>query len=368
MGIYQDKWLYSIRVAIQFNTTDGDLDYNQYAIATNGHHYYVRTKPKEEAGWDTVEPTFDITGKTKVTYKTLTSNKEIVYDFFLSALGATEMWANSKPFIYGGGYVVKVVGNLIDYNSMGTTKNAPQPLRTEIVSILPPPEPLDSEFRHHSIAFDANYGSTFGSAVTSISWSHTCAGSNLVLVIAGGHLKNNESSPAITTATYNGDSVTKVKEQYSGNYYGAAVLCMVAPDTGGSYTVQVNFNAATSCAYGSTSVTGAAQTGQPDASNGAGSTSADNPSVTVTTILDNCWVFAGMLAPGPMSCNNTQRYHVWAACFSDTNGPKTPAGAQVMSWTGSTAGLGYAIAGLSISPDIPVKIPHTRYYPHILAH
>jgi len=356
--LYTNKWLCSYET-LAFNTADGDLNVTQYALTEDGKGYYVRTKPKTEAQFDRVDLTYDISGLTKVNIV----KTKAYYDEFLTAVGATWLWPLDSP--YSGfdpsqlpsGSVARIPSTANKYNGLRYTPNYPQPTRTEEVSVLPPPEPIPPMPAHGSIALDATSNSGLKSSVSSYSWSHTCSGADRLLVF-GQSYNDGVSYYSITNLTYNGVSLTQAQSNEGGDslgiFLGACVYFLIAPDTG-SHTVSVTLNAVVYKVKGGVvSYTGAKQSGQPDAHAGASGNSA-TISVNVTTVLDNCWVFDAAEGSHAITCGNTQRWNVTQAggyCGggADTNGPKTPAGSQTMSWTQST---GYwCISAASFAPVV----------------
>lgn len=57
-----------------------------------------------------------------------------------------------------------------------------------------------------AIAFDATTTSSLGSAVTSITFSHTCTGSNRILFVCTA----NNGGANVTGVTYNGVAMTNI--------------------------------------------------------------------------------------------------------------------------------------------------------------
>jgi hypothetical protein len=357
---YQNKWIVSYETLL-FNTVDGDLDIGQYALDGNNTGYYVRTKPKAEANfewvpkvdWKTGVP-YDISGLTKVNIK---PNSHAYYDEFLTAVGATALAKSpSTPLTdLPKDSIARVLSNAKDYDSLRTKPNAPQPSRTEVVEILPPDIPDIEKAIHSSIGFDATSNSGDKGSVSSYSWSHTCTGSNLLL--ACGVTIVNASDLTVTTVTYNSVALTPirsdVKQGANNYYYRSTILYLIAPATG-SNTVAVTLSGTAYYSVGGVvSYTGAKQSGQPDANNGANGTGTA-VSVDVTTVADNCWVFDTALGGYSFSaCGNTQRWNVAGyGAGADTNGPKTPPGAQTMSWTQSSS-YAWVISAASFAPIIP---------------
>lgn len=96
-------------------------------------------------------------------------------------------------------------------------------------------------------------------------WSHTCTGSNLVLVVTVTAYIYFPSS-----VTYNGDAMSLATSVYqaTGSEY-SSIYYLINPDVG-SHTVSIDFVSATYGQAGAVSFTGADQVSQPDV---AGTTS-----------------------------------------------------------------------------------------------
>jgi len=97
-----------------------------------------------------------------------------------------------------------------------------------------------------AVAFDSNAsGSTGGSS--SMSWDHTCIGSNLVLVVGIG---TNQATDVITGVTYNGVQLRKVGSAAFNGSRSVVQYALVAPAVG---THPVVVTASTSVAMGGVS-------------------------------------------------------------------------------------------------------------------
>jgi len=370
---YKNKWLCSYET-IYFDTPDNDIDIGQYALDKDGLGYYIRTRRKGESQfeWVPIEDEagvpYDVSGLILV--KTKPKNYTY-YDEFLTAQGATELWTPTSeyymvdPSQLPSGCVVRIQSEADKYKKLGTVPNEPQPSRTEIVEVLPPPEPTPDETTHHSIAFDAASNSGKQSNISSYTWSHTCTGANLLLAVGVGSRDPTFPYANLTGITYNAVAMSLARSDGTNTVAISSIYYLVAPDTGAN-TVSVSFS--TTCsdsAGGGLSYTGVKQTAQPDAVNGATGSGVvpQTPTVDLTTVADNSWVISVVttdanLTQYAMSCNNTQRWNIgsgytaYQSGGSDTNGPKTPAGAQTMSWTisGTTYSKVWAISAASFAP------------------
>ena len=331
---YKNKWVCSYET-LGFDTVDGDIDFGQYALDESGKGQYIRTKPKSEAQFDRVKLPYDVSELQEVQ---IIPNDHCYYDEFRDAKGKT----------------VRIQSNAKKYWDAAQIKDYPQPERIEMVEELPPPEPEPTLPEHHSIAYDATSNSGEKSSVSSYSWSHTCTGDNGLLVVGNSVQKYQDAVPTISSVTFNGDEVTAIRTDTTDDgsgYIRTDIRYRIAPDTGGSYTVAVTLSGTADGAIGGAiSYTGAAQSGQPDANNGAVG-SGSPATVSVTTVADNSWVIDIVAAwESPTASINTERWDVdYYGAGGDTNSPKTPAGAQTMSWTLSAGGL-WCISAASFAP------------------
>jgi hypothetical protein len=201
-----------------------------------------------------------------------------------------------------------------------------------------------------AIALDAT-SSSAGSAISSISWSHICTGSNLILVIGGGALDY-----YIGTSTYDGVMGTKVRDDGSASAK-SSIWYLLNPTTG-SHTVTIQYTASNRwITVGAISLSGINQSGQPDAQNGK-SASASSATTSVTTVANNSWVVSYIAIRGyNLTTTDTPRFIIWDTTYtmqggmSDPNSPITPAGSRIMqwSWTGT---YNYGLSVASFSPYV----------------
>lgn len=209
-----------------------------------------------------------------------------------------------------------------------------------------------------ALAFDAA-ASTDGGAVSSLTFSHTCSGNDRIIIV--GVAAGDDDGRTVSSVTYAGVNLTQVRAQRLQTSgipdKWVEMWYLVAPATGANNVV-VTLSGAVSnwVAAGSISLTGAAQTGQPDASNDAVGTST-TASVSVTTVADNCWVIDVVsyedLSPTlTVGAGQTERWIQNDASdlqgAGSTEGPKTPAGAVTMSWDGGNDD--WAMMAVSVAP------------------
>lgn len=185
-----------------------------------------------------------------------------------------------------------------------------------------------------AIAFDDASGDF--TTATSLTISHTCTGSNLVL---GGPSAVYDLGDAgddnVTGETYNAVALTRVNTSQTGNNRGYMYI-LVNPATGAhDYVISASES---SILFGSAqSYSGCSQTGQPNAQN-AQSAVATNLTVSVTTTADNCWLVSSTRnnqgGTSPVAgTNTTSRFDMSGFGAGDSNGANTPPGSFGQAWT-----------------------------------
>jgi hypothetical protein len=196
-----------------------------------------------------------------------------------------------------------------------------------------------------AIAYDnATDGGNNGGATNSLTFAHTCSGSDRILYVG---FAGDTSTDDITGVTYSGVSASLVgKIQNTSNRW--AYLYRLVGPASGSNNVVISCTATHYLIGCATSYTGAAQSGQPDA-NTTNSASANSLTTSVTTIADNCWAvmmghsgFTG--SPLTAGANTTRR--VSDAAFGvtnlfDGNAAVTPAGSTSLAYS---AGNTFSVA------------------------
>lgn len=181
-----------------------------------------------------------------------------------------------------------------------------------------------------AIAIDATSQAT-SVTNTSLTWSHTCSGTNRILFVACGIPTAN----TITGVTYNGVAMALLNKLQvasgSGRFFYLYYLANPATGANNIVVTSSGSDVLRACAA---SYTGAAQTGIPDsqntAYNGAVAASASLTGST-TSVADNSWLISiGMQVGGPTTAgaSTTSRIQVPEGSFGifDSNAAKTPAG------------------------------------------
>lgn len=190
-----------------------------------------------------------------------------------------------------------------------------------------------------------------------VSWSHTCTGSNLILLVA-----HSSSDPADTISgiTYNGVALTKAKEQVNTGANISSLWYLVAPATGAN-TIEVTSNNSVTNVNGmALSLTGVDQTTPIDAAGvGNQADAADSISVSITTVTDGAWVVDAVtkeLSANSMVVASGQTQRVLLDGTAVDSGMSTKevatAGATSVGWNddGSPATFDWAIAAVAIRP------------------
>lgn len=201
-----------------------------------------------------------------------------------------------------------------------------------------------------SVAFDAVGPSSAGAsstASTSLSWSHTCTGSNLVLIAAVA-MGASVDTGITTAATYNSVSMTSLGVVHSGTLTAGYIQAwyLIAPATGAN-TLAITASGGTpgTLAGGSCSFTGADQTTPM----GTAFTGHDNNtpvgtgSVSVTGTTSGNMIFSAICtgSGGESATTGTLRWNKFvngnsAAGSGAMSTIAAPGGTQAMSWSFNT--------------------------------
>jgi hypothetical protein len=206
-----------------------------------------------------------------------------------------------------------------------------------------------------AIAYDASSGGT-ALPDTSVTWSHTCTGSDLILVVGISQAGNYEDK--VTGVTYNGVAMTRLATDgyvfTSGAYNRAVYLYYLVGPATGAHNIVVSSSESLYFRCVAVSYTGIAQTGQPDGSDSGQVAEGTAITTGVTTTADNCWNVSAIMGyqcsggTGTTERVETNNY----ISMGDSNGAKTPAGLYEMTWNSVTQWIG-AIQ-ISVKPPTPV--------------
>lgn len=311
------KWVGS-NETLQFETADGDLGFDEYAIFEG--EYRVRIAPKSEASWVSTTSEDAILGKTLVAVR---CEGCASYSYFQDEKGKRVR----TPF-QG------------EYRDLKTVKNAPQPRKTKLVTLF------SASVASAAIALD---GTSDGSGadnedVTSVSWSHTVTSNTEgIIIVPTGTEDATDTDRPVTGVTYNAAALTKLREDDDAtNNITSGMWYRVAPDTGAN-TITVSFTGTVAEATGGgVSLTAVDQSTPVDAS--ATETGTDSATPSVTTLTDNAWVVDSTVADDGLGMSyadgGTQTtLYILETSFSDASlqagyfGPQSPAGVVTFTWT-----------------------------------
>jgi len=207
-----------------------------------------------------------------------------------------------------------------------------------------------------AIAHDAS-SSTTGSSVSSLTFSHTCSGSDRILMVATSVFDDtSQAERTVASVTYNGVSMTRIDRQDAGNI-AAELWYLIAPATGANNVV-VTLGATNPFAIaGASSYTGVAQT-SPVEANAKASGWSQTATVNVTTIANNSMVVdstskydtteALSVGADQTSNHNTSVGSGYGIRGASSREAKAAAGSVTMSWTWTTTNRDWAIVAASI--------------------
>ncbi len=141
-------------------------------------------------------------------------------------------------------------------------------------------QPVSSYRSLDTIALDATSGDSVASPASSLSWSHTVTGSNVILFVG---VCTGNNSPSVT---YNSVAMTQIDTANQSGYY-SELFYLVSPTTG-SNTVAITLGSGTNVIAGNAaSYSGASQTGVPDSSSTAVGDTADLQPATTVVAADS---------------------------------------------------------------------------------
>jgi len=193
---------------------------------------------------------------------------------------------------------------------------------------------------------------------TSLTWSHTCTGSDLVLVVGISFYQNTNSF--VSGVTYNSVAMTLIPNSSTNNgAYFSLMYGLIAPSTGANdIVVTMGGNAPFELGCGAISWTDAHQTTPFGTANTATGNST-SPSVTVSSgasevVMANLIILhSGTLSVGAAQ---TSRWNeIGASGFTKYAGSTEPGDAStIMSWSNTTTQT-WAITAVPIKPTAAVS-------------
>lgn len=194
-----------------------------------------------------------------------------------------------------------------------------------------------------------------GASSTTLSWSHTCAGSNLLLTVAVG--LGGSDSGVTTTVTYNGVSMTSAGKAHANNQpQGYTEMFYLVSPAIGTNTVIVTASASRALTGGSVSFAGVDQV-TPVSNVTTGFGDGGTASVTVSSATDNMVVSS--IASGSevtASANTLQWRNNFSNSFGAGNGAEssdTGASSVLMSFSLTSDWWGMVGMSLNAAPTTP---------------
>lgn len=206
-----------------------------------------------------------------------------------------------------------------------------------------------------AIAYDASssYSNSAWQFGSSLTWAHTCTGSNRYLVVS--ITVGDATTDQLTGITYGGVSMLRLGYYiYSAASRGVWVYGLANPATGANNIV-ASFSATKTYIDGrAVSYTDVKQTDQPDSSNTGFANIQTSISVATTTVADNSWVVGAFHNSSANTNSRTgitsRQYNTGTGCdLGDSNGVVTPAGSYTITEGGASAGNWVGVV-VSLSP------------------
>ena len=213
-----------------------------------------------------------------------------------------------------------------------------------------------------AIAYDTGVAGTNSGVGTTLTLSHTCTGSNLLLLFW--LWKNNAATDTMTGVTYNGVAMTQsTNVKYSTANERLYLYYLAAPATG-THDIVATDGVTSELWCASASYTGAKQTGIPDATPVSAQTAGTSFNASVTPVASNCWVVSGCGGQrnGTASTNLTGRAgNVTQGAAADSNGTVTAGSPYSGTWTVSGS-LRQLMLITSIAPSIAAGPTNMKSY------
>lgn len=210
-----------------------------------------------------------------------------------------------------------------------------------------------------AIAFDVATAGGSSTVGTTLTFAHTCTGTDRILfVMATGDNVASSATDDITGVTYAGAAMTFINKTFVAADRYRYLFYLIAPATGANNVVITSSTSGGFKSGNASSYTGVKQSAQPDA-NVVNQTTGTTVTMTLTTIADNCWTVLSAGAGGANAAagtGSTLRADSTASQMFDSNGAKTPAGSTSMTVNTSDA-LSHPIMGVmaSFSPSVAVS-------------
>ena len=220
-----------------------------------------------------------------------------------------------------------------------------------------------------AIAFDTTTNSGAYTNATSVSWSHTCTGSNLVLGVGSPYYEFTTSNNTCT-ATYNSVSMTNQADIIVGTTptYRSVLFSLANPATGAN-TVALTFVGGAYGAAGACSFSGCNTTTPIDTTGTNTGASVTSINKTITTANANSFIMdclKGANTNTSLAVSGTGQVMRWDVLGSNTNinagstMPTTTAGNYTPGWTWSTAqDVAYTVMAINEATGVVKKVRPT---------
>lgn len=277
------EWVGSYET-VAFDTADGDLGMNEYAIAGPGE-WYIREVPKTRGQFTATTSSKAIEGRKQVAIRAQKGpdNPNCIGCAYYSTFRASDGTIVRVPF----------EGR---YDDLRSVKNAKKPERIEWTNAI------SASRSAAAIAVDGNTNAGNEATASSFAFNHAVSsGTALVVVYMGEDLSCTDNNA--TAVTFNGASmVPEFESTCPTNISEARVefFSLANPDAGSSYVVSVTLagsvlnpgaNALSFTGVDTTDIIGP---NTDDTTNtGSGATTA-----TITTTVDDSWVLGGGICTG----------------------------------------------------------------------
>jgi len=202
-----------------------------------------------------------------------------------------------------------------------------------------------------AIALDAT--AVGNAASPTVTWAHTCTGSNLILFVGIG--TDTGGGDTVTGVTYNAIAMTQIDKQlYSGSTGYVYLYYLLNPATGSNNVVVSISSGVGRC--DSVSYTGVKQSAQPDASGKNTAAAVTSLTTSVTTVADNCWMISMAQADSAVPTASTgvtsRASNNVNDRMGDSNGVITPAGSYSMTYTLPSGKIATVQASFSPAPAV----------------
>lgn len=215
--------------------------------------------------------------------------------------------------------------------------------------------------------FDAAANSGALQSVSSATFSHTCTGSNLILIVAIGGRQSlaSKGNLVITGVTYNGVALTKIRadEIDSDASFRTELWYLIAPATGAhnvvvTYTGSIIYGGCVSSSYTLVEQSAGALDAQGTAQNDSSTTlSANITNIATSSII----IDAVYSRSGTLTKNAAQSLNGGITINSDDNVGSSrksvsSAGADTMDWTESNDGNSWVMSLVSIRSPLEINV------------